>query len=143
MRLCLRCQAFEVLKISVRRGGIEGSWPPTVRVHCWKVLSQDPVPQLADRALRIGSASKLAVFQNSQVWAHFASHPRLAARYVGPLLLPSGGGRGCGMGVGPGLYFWARMAGEGWGPRQQRATGPTFLAGDTRDIPHAWATSLL
>ena len=50
------------------RGDIEGSWPPIVRLHGRKAQPQQPNPQLATRALRIGSASNLAAFERGRVW---------------------------------------------------------------------------
>ena len=92
LRWCLRRQAALALMASGVRGGIEGSWSPIVRLHGWEAQPQEPNPQLATRALRIGWASNLVAFGRGRVWIIPAPNRRATARFVEHLLLQSGGG---------------------------------------------------
>ena len=103
-------------------GDIEGSWPPIVRLHGRKAQPQRPNPQLATRALRIGSASNLAAFERGRVWPTLLQTIAQRRGLLSTSCCHSAAVGDVGLVFGTWLiFFGARSAGEGWGPRQIRA----------------------
>ena len=126
------------------RGGIGGSWPPIVRLHGRKAQPQRPNPQLATRALRIGSASNLAAFERGRVWPTLLQTIAQRRGLLSNSCCQSAAVEDVGWVFGTWLiFFGARSAGEGWGPRQIRASCPSLRWRGAHQNPAFSGSSLL
>ena len=87
---CLRRQAARAFNDSGVRGGIEGSWPPIVRMHVWKASPRDPYhsspPTLHARVGERSGCSRLRPGCGPTLLVFLA----FMARVVGHLLLRCG-----------------------------------------------------
>ena len=118
------------------RGDIEGSWPPIVRLHGRKAQPQRPNPQLATRALRIGSASNLAAFERGRVWPTLLQTIAQRRGLLSNSCCQSAAVEDVGWVFGTWLiFFGARSAGEGWGPRQNALLANHIVGGVARKNP--------